>query len=131
MVAYGTEKPKTYRPRLVDERLQRLLSTSAYGETPGRKVLVAVSAVSTTIAQTVVVLAWLSMPKTAEYSDIGPPAQGQEGRPSIVVRDIPGRLPRFFQGRRAGDSRAIKFASYRLAVACPAPVVSRPPRLLL
>ena len=24
MVAYGTEKPKTYRPRLVDERLQNL-----------------------------------------------------------------------------------------------------------
>ena len=27
MVAYGTEKPQAYRPRLVDERLQRLLST--------------------------------------------------------------------------------------------------------
>ena len=46
----------------------------AYGETPG-KVLVAVSPVSTTIAQTVVVLAWRSMPKTAGCSDMVPPTQ--------------------------------------------------------
>ena len=35
MVAYGTEKPKTYRPRLVDERLQRLLSTFGVWRDPG------------------------------------------------------------------------------------------------
>ena len=27
MVAYGTEMPQAYRPRLVDERLQRLFSS--------------------------------------------------------------------------------------------------------
>ena len=37
MVAYGTEKPKTYRPRLVDERLQRLLSTFGAVEIWGTK----------------------------------------------------------------------------------------------
>ena len=37
MVAYGTEKPKTYRPRLVDERLQRLLSTFGEVEIRGTK----------------------------------------------------------------------------------------------
>lgn len=37
MVAYGTEKPKTYRPRLVDERLQRLLSTFGAVEIRGTK----------------------------------------------------------------------------------------------
>lgn len=37
MVAYGTEKPKTYRPRLVDERLQRLLSTFGAVEVRGTK----------------------------------------------------------------------------------------------
>ena len=37
MVAYVTEKPKTYRPRLVDERLQRLLSTFGAVEVRGTK----------------------------------------------------------------------------------------------
>lgn len=37
MVAYGTEKPKTYCPRLVDERLQRLLSTFGAVEVRGTK----------------------------------------------------------------------------------------------
>ena len=37
MVTYGTEKPKTYRPRLVDERLQRLLSTFGAVEIRGTK----------------------------------------------------------------------------------------------
>ena len=37
MIAYGTEKPKTYRPRLVDERLQRLLSTFGAVEIRGTK----------------------------------------------------------------------------------------------
>ena len=37
MVAYGTEKPKTYRPRLVDERLQRLLCTFGAVEIRGTK----------------------------------------------------------------------------------------------
>ena len=37
----------------------------------------AISPVSTTIAQTVGVLAWLSMPKTAEYSDMGPRGRGR------------------------------------------------------
>mgnify|MGYP004479362567 CR=1 FL=1 len=37
MVAYGTEKPKTYRPRLVDERLQRLLSIFGAVEIRGTK----------------------------------------------------------------------------------------------
>ena len=37
MVTYGMEKPKTYRPRLVDERLQRLLSTFGAVEIRGTK----------------------------------------------------------------------------------------------
>ena len=37
MVAYGTEKPKTYCPRLVDERLRRLLSTFGAVEIRGTK----------------------------------------------------------------------------------------------
>ena len=37
MVAYGSEKPETYRPRLVDERLQRLLSTFGAVEVRGTK----------------------------------------------------------------------------------------------
>ena len=37
MVAYVTEKPGTYRPRLVDERLQRLLSTFGAVEVRGTK----------------------------------------------------------------------------------------------
>lgn len=37
MVACETEKPKTYRPRLVDERLQRLLSTFSAVEIRGTK----------------------------------------------------------------------------------------------
>ena len=37
MVAYGTEKPKAYRPRLVDERPQRLLSTFGAVEIRGTK----------------------------------------------------------------------------------------------
>ena len=37
MVAYGTKKPKTYRLRLVDERLQRLLSTFGAVEIRGTK----------------------------------------------------------------------------------------------
>ena len=37
MVAYGTEKPQAYRPRLVDERLQRLLSTFGAVELRGTK----------------------------------------------------------------------------------------------
>ena len=37
MVAYGTEKPQAYRPRLVDERLQRLLSTFGAVEIRGTK----------------------------------------------------------------------------------------------
>ena len=37
MVAYGTEKPRAYRPRLVDERLQRLLSTFGAVEIRGTK----------------------------------------------------------------------------------------------
>ena len=37
MVAYGTEKPQAYRPRLVDERLQRLLSTFGAVEIRGAK----------------------------------------------------------------------------------------------
>lgn len=37
MVAYVTEKPGTYRPRLVDERLQRLLSTFGSVEIWGTK----------------------------------------------------------------------------------------------
>ena len=37
MVTYRTEKPKTYRPRLVDERLQRLLSTFGAVEIRGTK----------------------------------------------------------------------------------------------
>ena len=37
MVAYGTEKPQSYRPRLVDERLQRLLSTFGAVEIRGTK----------------------------------------------------------------------------------------------
>ena len=44
----------------------------------------------------------------------GLPPTGPADRPLIVVRGILGRLPRPFQGRRAGDSHAIKFASYRL-----------------
>ena len=49
-------------------------SSLSQGETPG-KVLVAASPVSTTIAQTVVVLAWLSMPKAIDYFDMAPPAR--------------------------------------------------------
>lgn len=37
MVAYGTEKPDTYHPRLVDERLQRLLHTFGAVEIRGTK----------------------------------------------------------------------------------------------
>ena len=37
MVVYGTEKPQAYRPRLVDERLQRLLSTFGAVEIRGTK----------------------------------------------------------------------------------------------
>ena len=37
MVAYGTEKPKTYQPRLVDERLHRLLHTFGAVEIRGTK----------------------------------------------------------------------------------------------
>lgn len=37
MVAYGTEKPQAYRLRLVDERLQRLLSTFGAVEIRGTK----------------------------------------------------------------------------------------------
>ena len=37
MVAYGTEKPQAYCPRLVDERLQRLLSTFGAVEIRGIK----------------------------------------------------------------------------------------------
>ena len=37
MVAYGTEKPQSYRPRLVDERLQRLLPTFGAVEIRGTK----------------------------------------------------------------------------------------------
>ena len=37
MVTYRTEKPKTYRPRLVDERLQRLLCTFGAVEIRGTK----------------------------------------------------------------------------------------------
>ena len=37
MVAYGTEKPQAYRSRLVDERLQRLLSTFGAVEIRGTK----------------------------------------------------------------------------------------------
>lgn len=37
MVLYGTEKPQAYRPRLVDERLQRLLSTFGAVEIRGTK----------------------------------------------------------------------------------------------
>lgn len=37
MVAYGTEKPKTYHPRLVDERLHRLLHTFGAVEIRGTK----------------------------------------------------------------------------------------------
>jgi len=37
MVTYGTEKPQSYRPRLVDERLQRLLSTFGAVEIRGTK----------------------------------------------------------------------------------------------
>lgn len=37
MVAYGNEKPQAYRPRLVDERLQRLLSTFGAVEIRGTK----------------------------------------------------------------------------------------------
>ncbi len=37
MLAYGTEKPQSYRPRLVDERLQRLLSTFGAVEIRGTK----------------------------------------------------------------------------------------------
>ena len=37
MVTYGTEKPQAYRPRLVDERLQRLLSTFGAVEIRGTK----------------------------------------------------------------------------------------------
>ena len=37
MVVYGTEKPQAYRSRLVDERLQRLLSTFGAVEIRGTK----------------------------------------------------------------------------------------------
>ena len=37
MLAYGTEKPKTYHPRLVDERLHRLLHTFGAVEIRGTK----------------------------------------------------------------------------------------------
>ena len=37
MVVYGTEKPQAYRPRLVDERLQRLLSIFGAVEIRGTK----------------------------------------------------------------------------------------------
>ena len=37
MAVYGTEKPQAYRPRLVDERLQRLLSTFGAVEIRGTK----------------------------------------------------------------------------------------------
>lgn len=37
MVVYGTEKPQAYRPRLVDGRLQRLLSTFGVVEIRGAK----------------------------------------------------------------------------------------------
>lgn len=37
MVSYGTEKPKTYNPRLVDERLHRLLHTFGAVEIRGTK----------------------------------------------------------------------------------------------
>lgn len=37
MLAYGTEKPKTYQPRLVDERLHRLLHTFGAVEIRGTK----------------------------------------------------------------------------------------------
>ena len=37
MVVYGTEKPQAYRPRLVDGRLQRLLSTFGAVEIRGTK----------------------------------------------------------------------------------------------
>ena len=63
-------QPASYRPMRGPGKDDIHEAASAYGETPG-KVPVAVSPVSTTIAQTVAVLAWLSMPKTAEYSDMG------------------------------------------------------------
>ena len=37
MISYGTEKPLAYRPRLVDERLQRLLTTFGAVEIRGTK----------------------------------------------------------------------------------------------
>lgn len=37
MIVYGTEKPQTYRPRLVEARLQRLLSTFGAVEIRGTK----------------------------------------------------------------------------------------------
>lgn len=37
MISYGTEKPLAYRPRLVDERLQRLLTTFGAVEIRGIK----------------------------------------------------------------------------------------------
>lgn len=63
-------RPASYRPMRGPGKDDTHEAASAYGETPG-KVLVAVSPVSTTVAQTAVVLAWLSMPKTVEYSDMG------------------------------------------------------------
>lgn len=63
-------QPASYQPMRGPGKDDIHEAISAYGETPG-KVLVAVSPVSTTIAQTVVVLAWPSMPKTVEYSDMG------------------------------------------------------------
>ena len=74
-------QPASYQPMRGPGKDDIHEAISAYGETPG-KVLVAVSPVSTTIAQTVVVLAWLSMPKTVEYSDMGAsrPRGGRAGR---------------------------------------------------
>ena len=115
MVAYGTEKPKVYLPRLVDERLQRLLSTFGVWRDPRKEGL------GGGLAGLHDYRADGGGPSAAVDAENGrilrhgalPPA-GREGRPSIVVRDILDRLPRPFQGRRAGDSRAIKLAPYRL-----------------
>ena len=69
--------PASYRPMRGPGRRDIREAVSAQGETPG-KVLVAVSPVSTAIAQAVVVLARLSMPKTVEHSDMG--ASCSQGR---------------------------------------------------
>lgn len=86
---------------------------SAWG-LPGN-VLVSVSPVSTTRAQTVVVLACESIPNTVEYPNMGASRpSGRLRRPSSVVRDIVGTVGPALRADPGGRPPVPLFGSYRL-----------------